>query len=191
MQLKPSRTPLAGRGCFCPSFLDMDLPMTVGMRQLQVVRRVQTVALASAGHRAASDYAPRDQVVKASSGAPHRFLAEACRRATGFPPPSLAPRQPFAARRARSAVLPTWVTPSRTGQAVFQHSDLAAVSVDRDFGELVPDLRPGAATSAPTSASRRDGRTSTEVLITATGPAVPSSFTGMRRQLAVEDELFT
>jgi hypothetical protein len=37
MQLKPSKTPLAGRGRFCQSFLYMDLPMTVGMQQLQVV----------------------------------------------------------------------------------------------------------------------------------------------------------
>ena len=44
MQLKPSRTPLAGRGRFCQSFLHMDLPMTVGMQQLQVVGRVRTAS---------------------------------------------------------------------------------------------------------------------------------------------------
>ena len=46
MQLKPSQTPLAGRGRFCQSFLDMDLPMTVGMQQLQVVGRVRTASAA-------------------------------------------------------------------------------------------------------------------------------------------------
>jgi hypothetical protein len=46
MQLKPSQTPLAGRGRFCPSFLHMDLPMTVGMQQLQVVGRVRTASAA-------------------------------------------------------------------------------------------------------------------------------------------------
>ena len=46
MQLKPSQTPLAGRGHFCQSFLDMDLPMTVGMQQLQVVGRVRTASAA-------------------------------------------------------------------------------------------------------------------------------------------------
>ena len=46
MQLKPSRTPLAGRGRFCQSFLDMDLPMTFGMQQLQVAGCVRTAPAA-------------------------------------------------------------------------------------------------------------------------------------------------
>jgi hypothetical protein len=46
MQLKPSQTPLAGRGRFCQSFLDMDLPMTVGVQQLQVVGRIRTASAA-------------------------------------------------------------------------------------------------------------------------------------------------
>jgi hypothetical protein len=46
MQLKPSRTPLAGRGRFGPSFLHVDLPMAVGMQQLQVVTRVLTASAA-------------------------------------------------------------------------------------------------------------------------------------------------
>jgi hypothetical protein len=46
MQLKPSRTPLAGRGCFGRSFAHVDLPMAVDMEQLQVVRRVPTTSAA-------------------------------------------------------------------------------------------------------------------------------------------------
>jgi hypothetical protein len=46
MQLKPSRTPLAGRGCFGPFFLHVDLSMAVGMQQLQVVTRVLTASAA-------------------------------------------------------------------------------------------------------------------------------------------------
>ena len=46
MQLKPSLTPLAGRGCFGRSFAHMDLPMAVDMEQLQVVRRVPTASAA-------------------------------------------------------------------------------------------------------------------------------------------------
>jgi hypothetical protein len=46
MQLKPSQTPLAGLGRFCQSFLDMDLPMTVGVQQLQVVGCVRTASAA-------------------------------------------------------------------------------------------------------------------------------------------------
>jgi hypothetical protein len=46
MQLKPSQTPLAGRGRFCQSFLHMDLPMTVDMQQLQVVGRIRTASAA-------------------------------------------------------------------------------------------------------------------------------------------------
>jgi hypothetical protein len=46
MQLKPSRTPLAGRGRFRPSFSHMDLPMAVGVQQLHVVGRVRTASAA-------------------------------------------------------------------------------------------------------------------------------------------------
>jgi hypothetical protein len=46
IQLKRSRTPLAGRGRFRPSFPYVDLPMAVGMQQLQVVRRVWTASAA-------------------------------------------------------------------------------------------------------------------------------------------------
>src|SRR5947209_19394397 len=46
MQLKPSRTPLAGRGRFRPSFLDVNLSMAVGMHQLPVVRRIRTTSAA-------------------------------------------------------------------------------------------------------------------------------------------------
>jgi hypothetical protein len=38
--------PLAGRGRFCQSPLYMDLPMTVGVQQLQVVGRVMTASAA-------------------------------------------------------------------------------------------------------------------------------------------------
>src|SRR3954466_2018449 len=46
MQLKPSQTSLAGRGRFRPCVLHVDLPMTVGMQQLQVVRRVRSASAA-------------------------------------------------------------------------------------------------------------------------------------------------
>jgi len=46
MQLKPSRTPLAGRSRFGRSFAHVDLPMAVDMEQLQVVRRVPTTSAA-------------------------------------------------------------------------------------------------------------------------------------------------
>src|SRR6516164_4066175 len=46
MPLKPSRTPLAGRGRFGPSFAHVDLPMAVGMQQLSVVGRVRTASAA-------------------------------------------------------------------------------------------------------------------------------------------------
>jgi hypothetical protein len=46
MQLKPSQTPLAGRGRFCQTFLEMDPPMTVGVQRLQVVGRVRTASTA-------------------------------------------------------------------------------------------------------------------------------------------------
>ena len=46
MQLKPSLTPLAGRGRFGPFFLHVDLPMAVDMEQLHVVRRVPTASAA-------------------------------------------------------------------------------------------------------------------------------------------------
>src|SRR3954449_9403387 len=46
MRLKPSQTSLAGRGRFRPCVLHVDLPMTVGMQQLQVVRRVRSASAA-------------------------------------------------------------------------------------------------------------------------------------------------
>src|SRR5205823_2301266 len=46
IQLKPTRTALAGRGRFCLSFLHVDLPMTVGMQQLPVVGHVQSASAA-------------------------------------------------------------------------------------------------------------------------------------------------
>src|SRR4051794_15765856 len=44
MQLKPSLTPLAGRGRFGPFFVHVDLPMAVDMQQLHVVTRVLTAS---------------------------------------------------------------------------------------------------------------------------------------------------
>src|SRR3954471_20591634 len=46
IQLKRSRTPLAGRGRFRPSFLHVDLPMTVGVEQLRVLRRLRSTSAA-------------------------------------------------------------------------------------------------------------------------------------------------